>query len=167
MSPQFRRRTHLFTSESVTMGHPDKVADQISDAILDAILAEQARVKPSNLPSTRVAVETLCTTGQVVIAGEVRTDAYVDAAQIARDTIKEIGYCDPALAFDYNCGVLAAIHSQSADIARGVDHAADDDEETGAGDQGLMFGYATRDRGADAPADSPRPSPRRATRGPP
>src|SRR5256714_1348198 len=127
------------------MGHPDKVADQISDAILDAILAEQARVKPSNLPSTRVAVETLCTTGQVVIAGEVRTDAYVDAAQIARDVIKEIGYRDPALAFDYNCGVLTAIHSQSADIPRGVDHAADDDEETGAGDQGLMFGYATRE----------------------
>jgi len=145
VSSQFRRRTHLFTSESVTMGHPDKVSDQISDAILDAILAEQARVKPSNLPSTRVAVETLCTTGQVVIAGEVRTDAYVDAAQIARDVIKEIGYCDPALAFDYNCGVLTAIHSQSADIARGVDHAADDDEETGAGDQGLMFGYATRE----------------------
>src|SRR5256714_7318547 len=127
------------------MGHPDKVADQISDAILDAILAEQARVKPSNLPSTRVAVETLCTTGQVVIAGEVRTDAYVDAAQIARDTIKEIGYDNPDLAFDYNCGVLTAIHSQSADIARGVDHAADDGAETGAGDQGLMFGYATNE----------------------
>jgi S-adenosylmethionine synthetase len=145
VSSQFRRRTHLFTSESVTMGHPDKVADQISDAILDSILAEQAKVNPKNLPSTRVAVETLCTTGQVVIAGEVRTDAYVDAAQIARDTIKAIGYDNPDLAFDYNCGVLTAIHSQSADIARGVDHAADDDHETGAGDQGLMFGYATRE----------------------
>jgi S-adenosylmethionine synthetase len=126
------------------MGHPDKVSDQVSDAILDAILAEQARVNPKNLPSTRVAVETLCTTGQVVIAGEVRTDAYIDAAQIARDTIKEIGYTDPRIGFDYNCGVLTAIHSQSADIARGVDRAQDQpaQEEYGAGDQGLMFGYA-------------------------
>jgi S-adenosylmethionine synthetase len=145
VSHQFRRTTHLFTSESVTMGHPDKVSDQISDAILDAILAEQAKVAPQNLASTRVAVETLCTTGQVVIAGEVRTDAYIDAAQIARDTIQEIGYTDPALKFDYNCGVLTAIHAQSADIARGVDRAADADRETGAGDQGLMFGYATRE----------------------
>src|SRR4051812_34311250 len=127
------------------MGHPDKVSDQISDAILDAILAEQAKVKPENLGSTRVAVETLCTTGQVVIAGEVRTDAYVDAAQIARNTIREIGYTDPGLCFDFNCGVLTAIHSQSADIARGVDHAVESDQETGAGDQGLMFGYATRE----------------------
>jgi S-adenosylmethionine synthetase len=142
---QFRRTTHLFTSESVTMGHPDKVSDQISDAILDAIITEQTRVAPQNLSSTRVAVETLCTTGQVVIAGEVRTDAYIDAAQIARDTIEEIGYTDPRLKFDYNCGVLTAIHAQSADIARGVDHAADADKETGAGDQGLMFGYATRE----------------------
>src|SRR5437868_13510923 len=121
------------------MGHPDKVSDQISDAILDAILAEQTRVNPKNLPQTRVAVETLCTTGQVVIAGEVRTDAYVDAADIARGVIKEIGYDDPRLAFDYNCGVITAIHAQSADIARGADHAADNDEETGAGDQGLMY----------------------------
>ena len=145
MPPEFRRSTHLFTSESVTMGHPDKVSDQISDAILDAILAEQAKVNPANLPTTRVAVETLCTTGQVVIAGEVRTDAYIDAAQIARDTIEEIGYTDPRLKFDYNCGVLTAIHAQSADIARGVDSAADAEKETGAGDQGLMFGYATRE----------------------
>ncbi|MEA2735393.1 MAG: S-adenosylmethionine synthetase [Humisphaera sp.] len=144
MSSQFRRSTHLFTSESVTMGHPDKVSDQISDAILDAILAEQAKVAPKNLESTRVAVETLCTTGQVVIAGEVRTDAYIDAAQIARDMIKEIGYTDPGIGFDYNCGVLSAIHSQSADIARGVDHAEghSTDQEMGAGDQGLMFGFA-------------------------
>ena len=141
---QFRRSTHLFTSESVTMGHPDKVSDQISDAILDAILAEQAKVNPKGLENTRVAVETLCTTGQVVIAGEVRTDAYIDAAQIARDTIKEIGYCDPRIGFDFNCGVLSAIHSQSADIARGVDHqlGQESEQEFGAGDQGMMFGFA-------------------------
>src|SRR5688500_18910166 len=126
------------------MGHPDKVSDQISDAVLDAILAEES--KQGNDPSnTRVAIETLCTTGQVVIAGEVRTNVYVDAAQIARDTIKEIGYTDPRIGFDFNCGVLTAIHSQSPDIAQGVDHAADDEDETGAGDQGLMFGYATRE----------------------
>jgi S-adenosylmethionine synthetase len=144
VSPQFRRTTHLFTSESVTMGHPDKVSDQISDAILDAILAEQARVNPKNLWDTRVAVETLCTTGQVVIAGEVRTDAYVDAPEVARQTIKEIGYTHPDIGFDFNCGVLSAIHSQSADIARGVDHAEgrQAEAEMGAGDQGLMFGYA-------------------------
>jgi S-adenosylmethionine synthetase len=135
VSPQFRRSTHLFTSESVTMGHPDKVADQISDAILDAILAQD--------PKSRVACETLVTTGQVVLAGEVTTEAYVDAAQIARDTIKEIGYTHPDIGFDYHsCGVLSAIHSQSPDIARGVDHADDDQKEMGAGDQGLMFGYA-------------------------
>jgi S-adenosylmethionine synthetase len=136
MSPQFRRSTHLFTSESVTMGHPDKVADQISDAVLDAILEQD--------PKARVACETLVTTGQVVLAGEVTTTAYVDAAQIARDTIKEIGYTHPDIGFDYHsCGVLSAIHSQSPDIARGVDHAEDDTKEQGAGDQGLMFGYAT------------------------
>ena len=135
MSPHFRRSTHLFTSESVTMGHPDKVADQISDAILDAILAQD--------PKSRVACETLVTTGQVVLAGEVTTEAYVDAAQIARDTIKEIGYVHPEIGFDYHsCGVISAIHSQSPDIARGVDRAEDDQKEQGAGDQGLMFGYA-------------------------
>jgi S-adenosylmethionine synthetase len=143
--PEFRRSNHLFTSESVTMGHPDKISDQISDAILDAIITEQTKVNPRNLAATRVAVETLCTTGQVVIAGEVRTDAYVDAAEIARQTIREIGYTDPGLCFDSNCGVLSAIHSQSADIARGVDNAADAEKETGAGDQGLMFGYATKE----------------------
>jgi S-adenosylmethionine synthetase len=117
------------------MGHPDKVADQISDAVLDAILAQD--------PRSRVAVETLVTTGQVVLAGEVTTEAYVDAAQVARDTIREIGYLHPDLGFDFHsCGVLTAIHSQSPDIARGVDHADDDDSEQGAGDQGLMFGYA-------------------------
>ena len=118
------------------MGHPDKVADQISDAVLDAILAQD--------PRARVAVETLVTTGQVVLAGEVTTTAYVDAAQIARDTIKEIGYVNPEIGFDaFSCGVLTAIHSQSPDIARGVDHAEDNEKEQGAGDQGLMFGYAT------------------------
>jgi S-adenosylmethionine synthetase len=135
MSPQFRRSTHLFTSESVTMGHPDKVADQISDAILDAILAQD--------PKARVACETLVTTGQVILAGEVTTTAWVDHAQIARDTIKEIGYFHPDIGFDSDsCGVLSAIHSQSPDIARGVDHAEDAAEDQGAGDQGLMFGYA-------------------------
>src|SRR4051812_16505619 len=135
VSPQFRRSTHLFTSESVTMGHPDKVADQISDAILDAILTQD--------PKSRVACETLVTTGQVVLAGEVTTEAYVDAAQIARDTIKEIGYTHPDIGFDFHsCGVLSAIHSQSPDIARGVDHAEDNEKDQGAGDQGLMFGYA-------------------------
>jgi len=137
VSPNFRRSGHLFSSESVTMGHPDKVADQISDAILDAIIAKD--------PRARVACETLVTTGQVVLAGEVTTTAYVDAAQVARDTIKEIGYTDPRIGFDYNCGVLTAIHSQSPDIARGVEHAEDDKKEQGAGDQGLMFGYATRE----------------------
>src|SRR6202167_1616515 len=135
MSPQFRRRSHLFTSESVTMGHPDKVADQISDAILDAILTQD--------PRSRVACETLVTTGQVVLAGEVTTEAYVDAAAVARETIREIGYTHPEIGFDYqSCGVLTALHSQSPDIARGVDRAEDDTKEQGAGDQGLMFGYA-------------------------
>jgi len=136
VSPEMRRHSHLFTSESVTMGHPDKVADQISDAVLDAILAQD--------PNARVACETLVTTGQVVLAGEVTTTAYVDAAQVARDTIKEIGYIHPEIGFDcFSCGVLTAIHSQSPDIARGVDRAEDDGKEQGAGDQGLMFGYAT------------------------
>ena len=136
MSPQFRRTKHLFTSESVTMGHPDKVADQISDAVLDAILAKD--------PHAHVACETLVTTGQVVLAGEITTKTYVDAAQVARDTIREIGYIRPELGFDaFSCGVLTAIHNQSPDIARGVSHAEDDDAEQGAGDQGLMFGYAT------------------------
>ena len=136
MSPEFRRSKHLFTSESVTMGHPDKVADQISDAVLDALIAQD--------PKSRVAVETLVTTGQVILAGEVTTEGYVDAAQVARKTIREIGYVHPELGFDADsCGVLTAIHSQSPDIARGVAHAEDDSHEQGAGDQGLMFGYAT------------------------
>jgi S-adenosylmethionine synthetase len=135
MPPNFRRSTHLFTSESVTMGHPDKVADQISDAVLDAILAQD--------PRARVACETLVTTGQVVLAGEITTTAYIDAAEVARETIKEIGYTHPEIGFDsQSCGVLTAIHSQSPDIARGVNQADDDTREQGAGDQGLMFGYA-------------------------
>src|SRR5688572_27733948 len=132
----FRRSAHLFTSESVSMGHPDKVADQISDAILDAILKQD--------PRSRVACETLVTTGQCIVAGEVTTEAYVDVIEIARQTIKEIGYVHPDIGFDFNCGVLNAIHRQSPDIARGVDHAEGNakEEEMGAGDQGLMFGYA-------------------------
>lgn len=136
MSPEYRRSSHLFTSESVTMGHPDKVADQISDGILDAILKED--------PKARVACETLVTTGQVVLAGEVTTSAVIDYAAVAREVIKEIGYTHPEIGFDWqSCGVLCAIHRQSPDIARGVNSAEDDEKEQGAGDQGLMFGYAT------------------------
>lgn len=122
---------YLFTSESVSEGHPDKVADQISDAVLDAMLAED--------PKSRVAVETMVTTGLVVLAGEVTTDSYVDVREIARDVIKKIGYTDPRLRFDGDsCGVLSSIHEQSPDINQGVDGK----EEQGAGDQGMMFGYA-------------------------
>src|SRR5687768_17934118 len=105
LSADFRRTTHLFSSESVTMGHPDKVADQISDAILDAILAKD--------PKARVACETLVTTGQCIVAGEITTEAYVDVIDIARDTIKEIGYVHSDIGFDYSCGVLNALHRQS------------------------------------------------------
>jgi S-adenosylmethionine synthetase len=119
---------HLFTSESVTEGHPDKVADQISDAVLDAVLAQD--------PMGRVACEVLVTTGTCVVAGEITTTCYVDVQTIARETIREIGYIDAAFGFDAKtCGVLNAIQSQSPDIAMGVDTG-------GAGDQGLMFGYA-------------------------
>ncbi len=142
MSDSFRRSNHLFTSESVSMGHPDKVADQISDAIVDAIFAAELKAGNS-LWNTRVACETLVTTGQVIIAGELRTNVYIEAADIARKAIREIGYTHPDIGFDADsAGVLVALHSQSADIARGVDNAADGDKEMGAGDQGLMFGFA-------------------------
>ncbi len=125
----------LFTSESVSEGHPDKVADQISDAILDAIFAQD--------PLSRVAAETLCNTGLVVLAGEITTNAHVDYIQVARDTIKRIGYDNADYGIDYKgCAVMVCYDKQSNDIAQGVDHASDDHLNTGAGDQGLMFGYA-------------------------
>ncbi|MCI4441423.1 methionine adenosyltransferase [Tibeticola sediminis] len=125
----------LFTSESVSEGHPDKVADQISDAILDAILRQD--------PRSRVAAETLCNTGLVVLAGEITTNAQVDYIQTARDTLKRIGYDNTEYGIDYKgCAVLVAYDKQSNDIAQGVDQASDDHLNTGAGDQGLMFGYA-------------------------
>ena len=128
----------LFTSESVSEGHPDKVSDQISDALLDAFLADD--------PASRCAIETLCTTGLVVVSGEVTSDTYVDVQEVVRRTIEEIGYTDPALQFDArSCGVLVTIHEQSADIAQGVDEGAGLDKGQGAGDQGMMFGYATRE----------------------
>ena len=126
--------SYLFSSESVSEGHPDKVADQISDAILDQFLAYDE--------NARVACETFVTTGQVVIMGEVRSSEYIDLQTIARKKINEIGYTNPDYHFDGNsCGVLTAIHEQSADINRGVDNGTNDDQ--GAGDQGMMFGYAT------------------------
>ena len=125
----------LFTSESVSEGHPDKVADQISDAILDAILDQD--------PKARVAAETLTNTGLVLLAGEITTTAKVDYIKVARGVIKDIGYDDPAKGIDYNgCSILVAYDEQSPDIAQGVDHANDDPLNQGAGDQGLMFGYA-------------------------
>ena len=124
---------YLFSSESVSEGHPDKVADQISDRILDQLLAYDDKA--------RVAVETLVTTGQVIIAGEVKSEAYVDLQTLARDTIKKIGYTKSEYQFDGDsCGILNAIHEQSDDINRGVDNGSD--ENQGAGDQGMMFGYA-------------------------
>jgi S-adenosylmethionine synthetase len=125
----------LFTSESVSEGHPDKVSDQISDAILDAIYKQD--------PKSRVAAETLCNTGLVVLAGEITTNANVDYIQVARDTLKRIGYDNTEYGIDHKgCAVLVAYDKQSNDIAQGVDHASDDHLNIGAGDQGLMFGYA-------------------------
>ncbi len=126
---------YLFTSESVSEGHPDKVADQVSDAVLDALLAQD--------PKSRVAAETLCTTGLVLLAGEITSTAQVDFIQVARDTIKAIGYDNTDYGIDYRgCSVQVCYDKQSPDIAQGVDHAHDNNLDQGAGDQGLMFGYA-------------------------
>ena len=136
LSKKIGKMNYLFTSESVSEGHPDKVADQISDAILDRFLAYD--------PQSKVACETLVTTGQVIVAGEVKSDAYVDLMEVTRGVIGRIGYTRSELKFDAeSCGVLSALHEQSQDINRGVSRA--EEEQQGAGDQGMMFGYATNE----------------------
>ena len=131
-----RAKRHVFTSESVTEGHPDKVADQISDAVLDAIISRD--------PAARVACETMVTTGMAVVAGEITTNTYVNIPEIVRSTVERIGYTDAAFGFDArSCAVLTSIDRQSSDIAMGVDTSKS--KEQGAGDQGMMFGYATRE----------------------
>jgi S-adenosylmethionine synthetase len=143
MKGDIMTRKYLFSSESVTEGHPDKVADQISDAVLDAIIEKD--------PDARVACETLVTTGLILIAGEITTSCYVDLKKIARDTVKEIGYTRAKYGFDgETCAVLTAIDEQSGDIAMGVDHSLEEksgesNSDLGAGDQGLMFGYASNE----------------------
>ncbi len=152
-------KNYLFTSESVTEGHPDKMADQISDAILDAILEKEAQLEadgyiapdgtPASLASVRCACETFLTTGTVIVAGEIRTQAYIDIQKIVRDVVRDIGYDRAKYGFDCEtCGVINMIHEQSPDIAQGVDGTyaradADELDRIGAGDQGMMFGYAT------------------------
>jgi len=130
--------SYFFTSESVSEGHPDKISDQISDAILDAMLTQD--------PNSRVACETTVTTGLVLVAGEVTTKAYVEIQKVVRDTITKIGYTEPGYQFDADsCGVIVSLHSQSPDIAQGVDEGTGVDKEQGAGDQGMMFGYANKE----------------------
>ena len=153
-------KNYLFTSESVTEGHPDKMCDQISDALVDAILAKETRLekegyvapngRPACLKDVRCAIETFTTTGTIVVMGEVRTQAYVDVQKIVRDTVRGIGYDRAKYGFDADtCGVINMIHEQSPDIAQGVDGTyarsddADDIDKIGAGDQGMMFGYAS------------------------